>query len=393
MRNTLLLFAASLCLSPAIGLAQSPKSSDEAPIPTITISKSDSIALALSPISGPEGATISKLVRAHLSLSGFFNVTEADRAAMLISGADGGSLQGKVADHSGGVVLSRTYSGSASDKAAAFANDIVETLTGKKGLAGTKIAFAATQSGKKEIYTASYDGTNVRQITHDGTISVAPSLSPDGSRLVYTSYLKGYADIYSINLASGARERIVKYPGTNSGAAYSPDGSQIACTLSKDGNPELYVLSASGGSPRRLTRTKGVESSPTWSPDGREIIYSSDDGGTPQLYRISSSGGTPQRLPGSYPYCTKPSWSPDGKRVAYNIRQGGIFKIAVLDLGSGSTRVLTEGSDARDPIWAPNSRHLLYTQEGNLFLLDAQNSRKVKVIDHLGSISEPTWSR
>ena len=51
--------------------------------------------------------------------------------------ASGGSLQGQVVDHSGGTVLSKTYSGSTRDNAHQFANDIIETLTGHKGIAGT----------------------------------------------------------------------------------------------------------------------------------------------------------------------------------------------------------------------------------------------------------------
>ena len=70
---------------------------------------------------------------------------------------------------------------------------------------------------------------------------MSPALSPDGRRLAYTGYQSGYADIYLVDLTNGARNRIIKFPGTNSGAAFSPDGSRIACTMSKDGNPEIYV--------------------------------------------------------------------------------------------------------------------------------------------------------
>ncbi len=119
----------------------------------------------------------------------------------------------------------------------------------------------------------------MRQLTSDGNISVAPTISADARKIAYTGYLSGYADIYLIELSNGARNRIVKFPGTNSGAAFSPDGGRIACTLSKDGNPELYVVGANGGGAHRLTRTPGVESSPTWSPDGNEIAYSSDERG------------------------------------------------------------------------------------------------------------------
>lgn len=389
MRSTLLL-AFGLCatFSLATPLAFG------AETPTITISKSDTIAIALGSISGSDGAAIKKIVENDLTLSGLFTISEANRAAMIVGGsASGGGLQGQVNDHSGGTILSRTYQGSTRDKAHAFANDIIETLTGKKGMAGSKIAFVSSRTGKKEIYVADYDGANVRQMTHDGNISVAPALSPDGRTLAYTAYLKGYADIYTINLQSGARQRIVKFPGTNSGAAFSPDGSRIACTISRDGNPELYIVGTNGSGARRLTRTQGVESSPAWSPDGSEIIYCSDDSGSPQLYRISSNGGSGSRLPINYRYCTKPTWSPDGKRIAFNIREGGVFRVALYDLTTRSTRVLTDGGDARDPIWGPDSRHLLFTQGGNLFMLDVQNSRKVRIADGISSISEPAWSR
>ena len=126
----------------------------------------------------------------------------------------------------------------ARENAHRFADDIVETLTGNKGFSTSKIAFIATRSGKKEVYVGDYDGTNVRQLTHDGVISVHPSISPDGRRIAYTGYQSGYPDVYVIDLASGARNRIVNFPGTNSGAAFSPDGGRIAFSVSKDGNPE-----------------------------------------------------------------------------------------------------------------------------------------------------------
>ena len=356
--------------------------------PTITISKSDAVAIAVTPIGGADGAIATKILQNDLSLSGYFSIAPQSAAAFIAGGSTtGGSLEGKVTDHGGRTVVSKTYTGTTRSKAHQFADDIIQTLTGNRGFSGSKIAFAATRTGKKEIYVADYDGSNVQQLTHDGSISVHPSLSPDGSRLAYTGYQSGYADIYQIDLGSGSRERIVKFPGTNSGAAYAPDSRRIAATLSKDGNPELYVIS---GGAHRLTHTPGVESSPTWSPDGGEIIYSSDDGGAPRLYRISSGGGSGQLLSTGHSYCTEPNWSPDGKKVAFNVREGGAFQVAVLDLGGGSARIVASGEN---PAWGADSRHILFVQGGALYLLDAQTGRKVKVLDGLGKISEPTWSR
>ncbi len=358
-------------------------------VPTITVSKGDQIHLAVTPLGGNEGAAATKVLQNDLALSGYFKLGGAESSFTARGSATGGSLQGQAVDHSGGTVLSKTYSGSTRENAHHFANDIVETLTGQKGMAGSKIAFIATRSGRKEVYVADCDGSNVRQLTHDNTISVHPSLSPDGGRIAYTGYQSGYADVYLIDLGSGARHRIVNFPGTNSGACFSPDGSRLALTISKDGNPELYTVSASGGAARRLTHTRGVESGPTWSPDGGEIIYSFSETSGAQLYRISSSGGQGQRISTGYGNCTEPSWSPDGKKVAFNVRSGD-FQIAVMDLSGGGARIVGAGEN---PVWGPDSRHLIFTEGGALYMLDTVNSRKNKILDGLGKITEPSWSR
>jgi TolB protein len=359
-------------------------------LPTITVSKGDRINLIVSPLGGGEGAAATKTLQNDLTLSGFFVLGGVNAVYTARGTASGGSLQGQVVDHSGGTVLSKTYSGSARETAHHFADDIVETLTGNKGIASSKISFIATRSGHKEVYVADYDGSNVRQMTHDGVISVHPSISPDARKIAYTGYQSGYADVYVIDLGSGARNRVANYPGTNSGATFSPDGGRLALTISKDGNPELYTISAGGGGARRLTHTRGVESGPTWSPSGDEIIYSSDDRGSPQLYRISASGGSGQMISTGHNYCTEPNWSPDGKKVAFNVRSGGEFQIAVLDLQGAGARIVGVGED---PAWGADSRHVIFTEGGALYLLDTVTSRKNKILDGLGKITEPSWSR
>ncbi len=346
-------------------------------IPAITVSKSDKLPIAISGLAAGDA----KILSNDLTMSGAFSIVPAEKAQFVV-----GSV-GMVKDRGGKTVLQNSYNGSGRSRIHAFADDIVETLTGSKGIANTKIAFVSTKTGKKEIYTCDADGAGVVQLTHDGAISVAPSISPDARKLAYTGYQSGYADVYEINLGSGARSRILKYPGTNSGAAYSPDGSKIAATLSKDGNPELYVTGGLGA--HRLTRTPGVESSPTWSPDGNEIIYSSDDRGGPQLYRISAGGGSPRLLSTGHGYCTEPNWSPDGKKVAFNTRGGG-FQVTILDLAGGGTRTVGEG---QDPVWGADSRHLLFASGGGLVMLDTLTGQRITVVGGLGKISEPTWSR
>ena len=47
----------------------------------------------------------------------------------------------------------------------------------------------------------------------------------------------------------------------------------------------------------------------------------------------------------------------------------------------------------QDPVWGADSRHVIFTEGGALYMLDTVNSRKNKILDGLGKITEPSWSR
>ncbi len=302
------------------------------------------------------------------------------------------------------VILSKTYQGSAQDLRRVthqITDDIIQAIIGQRGIARTKIAFVLTHGKTKELAVMDYDGGNVRQLTFDKSISVRPRWSPDGRKIVYTSYLSNYPDVLEADLYTNLRRRVAGYPGLNTGAEFSPDGQSIALTLSKDGNPELYTMNAAGGGLQRLTRTRGAESSPTWSPDGSSIAYVSDDQGSPQVYLIGRDGGEPQRLTRSPSYNTEPNWSrpPPGQELksmlAVTSRVGGKFQIGVYDGSGGVVPKVADGADNEDPSWAPDGRHLVFTKtrdwRSRLYLLDVLTGEQVELPAIQGDASEPAW--
>jgi TolB protein len=275
----------------------------------------------------------------------------------------------------------------------AFSDAIVQEITGKPGIASTRIAFISKRTGHKELHVMDLDGNGVKQISRDNNISGNPSFSTDGRRIAYTSYKSGYPDVYVVNLATGERTSVASFPGLNSGAAFSPDGSRLALSLSKDGNPEIYVMPSSGGAPSRLTRTPGTESSPSWAPNGTEIVYNSDDRGSPQLYILPASGGTPRKVPTGFQYATEPAWSPDGNLIAFNARVGGEFQVIVHNLRTGQSAQATTSGSCEDPTWCRDSRHLVYSRDGTLTLLDTVTGTSTALHTGLGECSEPSCTR
>src|SRR5580698_4116413 len=82
-------------------------------------------------------------------------------------------------------VLAKQYNEDASDDSARqtahrFADEIIFRLGGgTPGIAETKIFYVRVANGNKEIWQMDYDGANQHAITHLGTISISPRISPD----------------------------------------------------------------------------------------------------------------------------------------------------------------------------------------------------------------------
>src|SRR5580698_4609644 len=168
-------------------------------------------------------------------------------------------------------VLGKQYQDSATTDAARliahkFADEIIFRLGGGiPGIAESQIYFVSSRTGHKEIWVMDYDGANQRQITHLNSISLSPRISPDGSRLAFSSVTKSGWDIlmYSMDL-----NRLVGFPkfgGTNLSPAWSSDGTKLAFSSSRSGDPEIYTVDQSGGDLKRATSFKGPDVSPVWN--------------------------------------------------------------------------------------------------------------------------------
>jgi len=349
------------------------------------------IPIALNGFSGE----VDRVLRFDLEVAGFKWVT-GDDAQYVVSGRNDASVTGQVQDRiNKSVLLSKAYTGGTLRvQAHAFADDIVLALTGRKGIAQTKIAFRIETSGVSEIHMADYDGGSLKQLTSDRSIVAAPCWVPERRLLLYTSYMKGNPDIYSHDLGSGDRRIVARYSGLNTSAAVSPDGRKVAMILSKNGSPDIYVADIDGGNLKQLTFTKEDESSPCWSPDGQTLCCASRQRGRAELYLVPAAGGAMKRLNTiGVGTATEPDWSPDGKTILFTTTTGG-FTICAVSARGGNAEILVAGED---PSWAPNSRTAIFTRRTSgrrvLSLLDVP-TKQVKTITQIsGSCSQASWAR
>lgn len=308
-------------------------------------------------------------------------VTKRGSSVVVEGGAAGGpTYSAGSAPSGGGVILNQVAQGTSTRNALFRAADMAVTATsGLKGFFASRLAFISEYSGKSEVFTGDLFFGEVRQITKDNAQAMRPRWSPDGGKILYTSFYKsGFPDIFLLDLNSLQRTTFVSFKGTNSGARFSPNGSQVAMVLSGEGNPEIYVSNAQGRGVARRTRTPSVEASPAWSPDGSRLIFTSDTAGGPQLYIMPAGGGTGQRVATNISgYCAEPDWSAgDPNKIAFTTRTGRGYQVAVYDLATRATaKVVSKAPvDAVEPSWLADGRHIVYTER-------AANSRSIWILD------------
>jgi TolB protein len=356
------------------------------PEPTLGIDR-----VHIEPLTGSTGASVTRIIEADLGLAGSVALSESRDAAAIISGTVSGSrLEGRVTDAAGKEIIRTLYDGPDLRRGAhEFADDIVFALTGHPGIATSRIAFSSDRTGKREIYVCDADGWNARRVTYDGERAVHPSLNRTGTLLVYTSYRDGYADVYLLDLIGAQRTKLIALPGTNTGAVFSPDGRSLALCISADGWPVLTVFGLNGERARRLSPTGWLPSSASWTPDGNRVVFSCDAGSGPHL-REAKLNGRSTRLDLGFEECYSPDWSPDGQRLIFVSRYQGKLRLALWARGAPRAQLLQQG---QDPCWGADSRHVLFSTGQSLVLLDVDTGREHTLIENMGRVSEPAWTK
>jgi TolB protein len=281
-----------------------------------------------------------------------------------------------------------------------FADEIITRLGGGiNGIAETHVYYVSSRGGNKEIWQMDYDGQGAHSITHLGSISLSPRVSPDNSRIAFSSLGR---DGWSIRMYSLVLGRMVSFPGTGDNSfspAWSSDGSKLSFSSARSGDPEIYTADASGGNMKRITAFRGPDVSPTWNPKSNsQIAWCSGRTGLPQIYTMDADGTNVQRLTDGG-YATSPSWSPNGQFLtfawdrSYGPGSPGGQDIYIMDIASKRWTQLTHEQGRNDfPSWSPDGRHIVFQREQGhstevwTMLADGTEQHR------LGEGSMPNWS-
>jgi TolB protein len=143
-----------------------------------------------------------------------------------------------------------------------------------------RVYFSGTRHGNSEIYSAAFDGSDVRRLTNNPAIDVSPVCGP-GGQIAFVSSRHGGPQVFTMS-ASGGEPKRVTYKGShNQTPAFCPDPeSPLLAFSGRDGGGwDIFTVNLRTGAYTRLTQGQGVNQDPAFSPDCRMVAFSSSRGG------------------------------------------------------------------------------------------------------------------
>ena len=296
-------------------------------------------------------------------------------------------------------LLKKTYSGKEEQLRSighAFCEDLVELLTGKKSVFGSRIVFVSNKTSCKEIYECDFDGQGLEQLTNSRSISLTPALSPDGRYLAYTDFSSGRPALSIKNL-----EEKKTTVASKSGVSIAPswrNNNEVATTLSFEGDQNIYLVNPNGSVSRRVTNSRSIDVSPTFSSDGSRMAFVSSRNGAPQIFIQDIQSGAVKRLTFNGKYNTQPAWSPAGNRIAYSTMQSkGETDLFVINAdGTGLQQLTRKSGENEHPSWSPDGGMIVFSSsrqgKKKLFVMDSTGENQRRLLQGEGEEMQPSWS-
>ncbi len=251
------------------------------------------------------------------------------------------------------------------------------------------MVYCSDRLGTQDIWLHSKDGEDHPLVTRASFRSdppkylFAPTLSPDGTRVIFTAVsMKGSGALWEVSAAGGAPVLLLEpsqsYQQQFTGD-WSPDGSHFAfLAIEPDGKGSLNVVRTSGGGVPQKIAEDVVSGIPSWSPDGKWIAYADSN----LAWHLISPDGKEHRDLGIIKTVNL-GFSKDSKTAhGIHIDATGKFALFSLDIETAKLRDIKQLDSSLRPSsnlnpgirfsLAPDGRSFAYAigkQESSLWML------------------------
>ena len=202
----------------------------------------------------------------------------------------------------------------------------------------TKVVFSRvllSEEDNTEIFVVNRDGSGLRRLTTDAAVDNHPTWTPDGSRIIFDSNRNDPSpatcrstdlcryDLFTIDADGTNLRQLTTSTGADSHPKVSPDGTRVAFTSNRSGANAVWTMSIDGSGLRQLTPNSMIGGLPNWSPDGKRIIFENNSCSFPtcaesDLFTMkATTGSVITQLTRNFGNNVDADYSPDGKFIIF----------------------------------------------------------------------------
>ena len=254
-----------------------------------------------------------------------------------------------------------------------------------------------------QLFIESADGSNVRRLVTSNANDVTPSISPDGTQVMFTRQSDPAPDrIFVVKVDGSGLDQLIpegcpsRCGNSADGRPWSADGSRIVFTREIFGSHatvssiQLWTANADGTGARRITDPHGAQDQEaSWSPDGTHLTFTRWVYGHPdrfEIYTCAADGTELRRLTPIGLDSSNPAWSPDGGSLIVfqsppdPVEGQQIYTVRPDGSGLRSLTPHLGGLASNHPSWSPDGAMIVFAHApsgplgGDLFVMDRDGS-------------------
>ncbi len=124
-----------------------------------------------------------------------------------------------------------------------------------------------------EIYSIEINSKKIRVLISGG-VNTYPVWSPDGKKIAFRRMLgESNSEVFIASSDGTEARNLTNDPAFDGWPAWSPDGKKIAFASNRNRSYEIYIMNADGSSVQKVAATEGRATAPKWAHDGRTIYF------------------------------------------------------------------------------------------------------------------------
>lgn len=192
-----------------------------------------------------------------------------------------------------------------------------------------------------DIFVADLNGNVLRQLTNEPGYDAEATVSPDGTKIVFTSTRSGDLELWTMDIDGSNLHQVTNELGYDGGAFFTPDSKGLVFRASRPKTPEevatykellaqnlvqpvaleIFVCDLDGGNMRQVTQLGGANWAPFMHPNGKEIIFASnhhsESGRQFNLFKINVDDTGLEQITYDEGFDSFPMFSYDGKYLVF----------------------------------------------------------------------------